>query len=84
MSRVDAALLLVALATVACNERESPAANEPLPTRDEPAPLSDEAVDQAELPVTEDFEDEAFRTIDEDNLEDRIDALEKEIAADVD
>jgi hypothetical protein len=46
--------------------------------------LSDEAEDQQDLAVEEDFEDEAYAAIDEDNLETQVDALEKEISTDAD
>ena len=47
-----------------------------------PAELTDEAVDQAEIPVKEDFEEEAYAAINEDNVEAELDALEKEIQGD--
>ena len=43
------------------------------------AELSDEAVDQTEIPVKEDFEEEAQSAIDADNVEAQIDALAAEI-----
>ena len=70
------------LAPSACKQQET----EPEKTQ-EPAPtpaaeLSDAAIDQADLPVKEDFEEEAIKNIEEDNLESQLDALEQEIAAD--
>jgi hypothetical protein len=83
-------LLALTLGTLACNQQqqEQPTAQveaeKPnLEAAAVPTALTDEAVDQLALPVKEDFEDEAFSAIDEDTLESRIDALEKEIAADV-
>lgn len=77
--------LFVALVTVfACNQQESePKTNEATEATEAMA-LTDEAVDETDLPVKEDFEDEAFQAVDEDNLESQIDALEKEISADTD
>jgi hypothetical protein len=45
-------------------------------------PLTDDQVDSADLPVEEDFEEEATKEINEDNLDDQVAALEKEIDAD--
>ena len=44
--------------------------------------LSDSALDQATIPVKEDFEDAARMTIDEVNLDDQVTKLEKEVEAD--
>jgi hypothetical protein len=75
-------LFAVLVMVFSCNQQESePKATEATEATEAMA-LTDEAVDEAELPVKEDFEDEAFGAIDEDNLEAEIDALEKEIAGD--
>ena len=82
MNRLAWLALSTALALAACKQQQT----EPEKTQ-EAAPgataeLSDAAVDQADLPVKEDFEEEAVKNIDEDNLESQLDALEREIAAD--
>jgi hypothetical protein len=46
------------------------------------AALTDEAVDQAPIPVKEDFEEQARRTITVDNLDDQVSQLEKQIKDD--
>jgi hypothetical protein len=82
MNRLTWLALSSVLALSACKKQEA----EPEQTQ-EPAPtpaaeLSEAAIDQADLPVKEDFEEEAVKNIDEDNLESQLDALEREIAAD--
>lgn len=81
------AAMVVALG---CNQREeAPKAGPDEPqssdvaARAEATALTDDAVDEAPLSVKEDFEEEAFQAIDEDNLESRVDALEAEITADL-
>lgn len=44
--------------------------------------MSDDAIDQSPIPVKEDFEDQARQAINEENLDDQIGQLEKEIQAD--
>jgi hypothetical protein len=47
------------------------------------AAVSDDALDKADdIPVAEDFEDDAFSAVNEDNVEEQVAALEKEIDAD--
>jgi hypothetical protein len=43
------------------------------------AALSDEALDQTPVPVKEDFEDRAQQEVTEENLEDQVSQLEKQI-----
>ena len=77
--------LVAALALSACKKHETeqtPEAQTPETQPAKAAELSEAAVEQADLPVKEDFEEEAQQNIDEENLESQIDALEKEIAAD--
>jgi hypothetical protein len=82
MNRLTWLALSAALALSACKKQETEAEktqeSAPVPA----AELSDTAIDQADLPVKEDFEEEAVKNIDEDNLERQLDALEQEIAAD--
>jgi len=77
-------LFAVLVTVFACNQQESEPQTTEATEATEAMALTDEAVDEADLPVKEDFEDEAFEAIDEDNLESQIDALEKEIAGDTD
>jgi hypothetical protein len=72
--------LLLSLAVAACEKGES--ATEAAPSASASAPLTDEALDQAAIPVKEDFEDDAEQAINEDNVEEQVDALEKSIEAD--
>jgi len=74
-----------ALALCACKKQETeqkPTTEAPEPQPAKAAELSETAIDEADVPVKEDFEEEAAQNIDEDNLESQIDALEQEIAAD--
>ena len=63
----------------ACSKQpsESPAA----PATSE-AKLSDDALDQASIPVQEDFEEQANQEITDENLDEQVAALEKQIEAD--
>ena len=73
-----------ALALSAC-KKEEPEQKPEGTTETQPAKaadLSEAAIEQADVPVKEDFEEEALQNIDEDNLESQIDALEQEIAGD--
>jgi len=73
-------ILASALALSACKKQEAEQTPEAQPAK--AAELSETALEQADLPVKEDFEEEAAQKIDEDNLEGQLDALEQEIAAD--
>ena len=46
------------------------------------APMTDEAIDRANIPVQADFEEEARKSITEDNVEAEVDALAKAIESD--
>ena len=72
--------LLLPLSLLACEKGETASSTEAATAAD--APLTDEAVDQSPVPVKEDFEEEAAKTINEDNVEDVIDKLEAEITND--
>ena len=77
--------LTAALALSACKKQETeqkPDTQTPETQPAKAAELSEAAIEQADVPVKEDFEEEALQKIDEDNLESQIDALEQEIAAD--
>lgn len=80
MNRCLWLMLAAALALSACKKQETQQTPEPQPAK--AAEISDTALEQADLPVKEDFEEEAVKKIDEDNLEGQLDALEQEIAAD--
>jgi len=80
MSRSTTTLALVlALAAGAC-EKGGDRGTEAAPSAS--APLTDEAVDQARIPVKEDFEEEALKEINENNLEAEVAKLEQAIEAD--
>lgn len=80
MKRYLCLMAASALALSACKKQETEQTPEPQPAK--AAELSEAALEQADLPVKEDFEEEAVKKIDEDNLEGQLDALEQEIAAD--
>ena len=82
MNRLTWLALSTALALAACKKQEPEPENTQEAAPTPAAELSDAAIDQADLPVKEDFEEEAVKNIDEDNLEVQLDALEQEIAAD--
>jgi hypothetical protein len=46
------------------------------------APLTDEALDQAPIPVKEDYEEQAQKAITSDNLDEQLSQLEKQITED--
>jgi len=80
MSRSTTTLAFVlALAATAC-EKGGGQETEVAPSAS--APLTDEQVDQARIPVKEDFEEDAVKAIDENNVEAEVDKLEKAIQAD--
>ena len=86
-----AVLVATSLLALGCN-RQDEQQSEPAPAEGQPSDmaaaaatsLGEEAGDEQDLAVEEDFEDEAYAAIDEDNLETQVDALEKEISADAD
>ena len=80
MSRITLMFaLLLPVAVLAC-EKAEPKVEATPPAAS--APLTDEELDQTNIPVKEDFEEEAITTIHEDNLEAEVDRLEKQIEAD--
>ena len=77
--------LTAALSLGACKKQETeqkPETQTPDTQPAKAAELSEASIEQADIPVKEDFEEEARQNIDEDNLESQIDALEQEIASD--
>ena len=66
------------LALAACDETKDPA---PATGTAAPAAMTDEQLDAADIPVEEDFEEEAAAQINADNLDDEVAKLEAEIAA---
>ena len=70
--------LLLGLAVIACDQGASPGQE----AEPDVAELTDEAIDKTPIPVKEDFEEEAAASINEDNVEAEVEALEKEIQAD--
>lgn len=89
--RVGSATLVIALvAFLACGKQEQPlpepAPLSAAPAQPEPVPApapADELPSADVLPVPEDFEDEAATEITEASYHAQLDALEKEVEADV-
>lgn len=81
--RLDAAMTIAALVVFGgCDGGEKKGdADSPKdkPAASAAADVSDEAVDAAEIPTEEDFEDEAFEAINADNLDAEVDKLAAEI-----
>jgi uncharacterized lipoprotein YajG len=69
---------LCALALAACSKQPTP--TETVASAE--APMTDEALDQANVPVKEDFEEQASREVTEENLDDQLAQLEKQIDED--
>ena len=77
------AALLLLFTAAACDSGGGKSGDaKPADTAGDTKPLTDEQIDSAEIPVVEDFEEEAAESIDEENLEDQVAALEKEINGD--
>ena len=85
--------LLIA-GTVACSKQEPPAPAAPpaesavpaapsaVATVEAPAPSASAAASDTDMPVEEDFEDEANQKVTASSLDSQLDALEKEIQSD--
>jgi uncharacterized lipoprotein YajG len=71
-------VLACALALAACSKQPSP--TETVASAE--APLTDEALDQANVPVKEDFEELASREVTEENLDDQLAQLTQQIESD--
>jgi outer membrane PBP1 activator LpoA protein len=71
-------IFVCALAFAACSKQTPP--TETVASAE--APMTDEALDQASIPVKEDFEEQASREVTEENLDDQLAALEKQIDED--
>ena len=76
-SKCIAILVLVTAALGACNK--PPSESQPASSS---AELSDQALDQAQVPVKEDFEEQAQATITDENLDDQVAQLEAQIQND--
>ena len=85
MKRTALMATFLLLFAAACDpaEKTGGADGKPTDKGSDTKALTDEQVDTADLPVVEDFEEEANNEINEDNLDDKVAALEKEIDADV-
>jgi cytochrome oxidase Cu insertion factor (SCO1/SenC/PrrC family) len=64
---------------VACNKQPSESESSPVPSQ---VKLTDEALDQTAIPVKEDFEEQASQQVTEENLDEQVSLLEKQIEAD--
>jgi hypothetical protein len=87
MKRFNFAAMAVALSVFACEQKQTedvPAAAAPEPPKPaETLPASAQATPEGALdqvPVAEDFEEQAAREITAENLEGQLDKLEKELA----
>lgn len=69
-----------ALALAACDEK-SPSGSPAAGTADAPQAMSDAELDAADIPVAEDFEEEAASEINADNLDAEVAKLEAAINA---
>jgi hypothetical protein len=69
---------LCVFAIAACT-KPSPEAQ---PAASATAPLADEALDQAQVPVKEDFEEQAIQAVTEETLDEQVNLLEKQIEED--
>ncbi len=69
------------LAISACNKPPSDNAAGASPSASA-TPVTDEALDQARIPVKEDYEEQAQKTVTSENLDEQLDQLEKQITAD--
>lgn len=63
-------------------EQSSPEPGKPVEVTPVAVAVNDDAIQRSDIAVPEDFEEEAFAQIDEDNLDEQLDALEREIGAD--
>ena len=84
MKRTALMAAFVLLFTAACDSGGGNKGNDgkPADKGGDSKAMTDDQVDKADIPVEEDFEEEAQGQINEDNLEDQVAALEKEIDAD--
>jgi hypothetical protein len=69
---------ICALALAACNKQTT----EAQPVASATTPMTDEALDQAQIPVKEDFEEQARLEVTEENLDEQLNGLEKQIQED--
>lgn len=63
----------------ACGKHPTESQSSPAPSE---VKLTDEALDQTPIPVKEEFEEQANQQITEDNLDEQLSLLEKQIEAD--
>jgi hypothetical protein len=78
-------LMAVGLSIVAlgaCSKQSSDNKSQAVASASAAAPLSDEAIDQAPIPVKEDYEEQAQKAITSDNLDEQLSQLEKQITDD--
>jgi hypothetical protein len=74
--------LTCALGLFACDKRSSESQSGPAPSSWAPVVLTDEALDQAPIPVKEDYEEQAQNAITEENLDEQLGQLAKQIRED--
>ncbi|HEY5961062.1 MAG TPA: hypothetical protein VIV60_31110 [Polyangiaceae bacterium] len=73
-------LFAILITAFAC--RNQSADTQTAPSASPSVVLSDEALDQAAVPVKEDFEERAQKEVTEENLDDQVSQLEKQIDED--
>lgn len=66
------------MALAACGKQPT----ETAPDASAAVPMSDNALDSAQIPVKEDFEEQARLEVTEENLEDQLNRLERQILED--
>ncbi len=74
---ISKSLTIIALSMAAFT-----ACNKPSPDSQPAANLSDDAIDQAQIPVKEDFEEQAKATITDENLDEQVAKLATQIEND--
>jgi hypothetical protein len=75
-------LVIVGLSGIALASCRSSSSDSQASSASSTAALTDEALDQATIPVKEDFEEQARQTVTADNLDEQLSELEKQITED--
>ena len=75
-------LAICALALGACSKQSADKNAEAAASASAAVAMTDDALDEAPIPVKEDFEEQARQTITADNVDEQLDQLEKQIKED--
>ncbi|HMA94370.1 MAG TPA: hypothetical protein VKP30_16880 [Polyangiaceae bacterium] len=81
MKQTQAFILGLCVSALAAGCNKPTTETQPAPSASA-APLTDEALDQAKIPVKEDFEQQASQEITDENLEEQVSQLEQQIEQD--